>query len=140
MPPDQTKTQPETFLEKGKAKIKKAVVQTLDKRQGAQEVVRLIDQLQKVIIIYQVRAGNHRIRAGLTRAMVAVPAAIDLRPGHAAGGKLLRVVFASRLTGRLSIQVFIRYVSEAQRGETTRTIFGPRANALVENAGGGWKN
>lgn len=64
----------------------------LDKAQDASAVVKLIDQLQKTILIYQVCVQDRQLRTGLTRAMADVPTAIDPQPGRAIDGKFLRVV------------------------------------------------
>ena len=63
------------------------MARVLDKTQDASAVVRLIDQLQRAILIYQVRAGNCRLRAGLTRAMADISTAIDPQSGRAVDGK-----------------------------------------------------
>ena len=68
---DDIEKQSKVLLEKGK------MAQILDKTQDASAVVRLIDQLQKAILIYQVRAKNCWLQAGLTRIMTGVPTAID---------------------------------------------------------------
>jgi len=63
----------------------------LDKARDASAVVKLIDQLQKSILIYQVCKKNHQLQIGLTRMMTDVPTAIDPQPGRAVDGRSLRV-------------------------------------------------
>jgi len=79
-------------LEKGKT------ARFLDKAQDTQAVIRLIDQLQKTILIYQVCAKSCQVQAGLTRVMTDVPTAIDSQPGRAVDGKFLCAVFTLGLT------------------------------------------
>ena len=84
---DDIEKRSQTLLEKGK------VARVLDKEQEAQAVVRLIDQLQKTILIYQVCTGGCRVSAGLTRSMADVPTAVDPQPGHTIDGKLVQDIF-----------------------------------------------
>ena len=80
---------------------KRKVARVLDKTQDASAVTKLIDQLQKAILIYQVCAKISRFGAGLTRTMTGVPTAIDPQPGRTVDGRFPRVVLAlSRLTAR----------------------------------------
>jgi len=66
----------------------------LDKTQDAQAVVRLVDQFQKTILIYQVCPGSCQARARLTRVVKGLTAAIDPQPDRAIDSGFLRVVFA----------------------------------------------
>jgi len=66
----------------------------LDEMQDASAVVKLIDQLQKSILIYQVCVKNYRLEAVLTRIMTVVPTTIDPQPGRTVDGKFLCVVLA----------------------------------------------
>ena len=68
------------------------MARVLDKTQDASAAIKLIDQLQKAILIYQVRTKNCQLQAGLTRPISDVPTAIDSQPGHAVDGKFLGVV------------------------------------------------
>jgi len=70
----------------------------LDKAQDTQAVVRLIDQLHKTILIYQVCAKSCQVWAVLTPVTTGVPTAIDPQPGRTVDGKSLRIIFALGLT------------------------------------------
>jgi len=83
------------------------MARVLDKAQDASVVVKLVDQLQKTIIIYQVCAKDRQVQAGLTRVIAGVSTTIDPQSSHATDGMFLRTVFALELTSRLSIQDFV---------------------------------
>jgi len=85
-----------------------------DKTRDAAAVVKLVDQLQKTIIVYQVRAKDHKIQVGLTRVIAGVPTTIDPQSSHTTDGMFLLIVLALKLTGRLLIQDFIWCISETQ--------------------------
>jgi len=85
-----------------------------DKTRDAAAVVKLVDQLQKTIIVYQVCPQDRQIQAGLTRVIAGVSTTIDPQSSHATDGMFLRTVSALKLTGRLLIQDFIRCILETQ--------------------------
>ena len=90
---DDIEKRSEALLGKGKT------ARVLDKTRDASAVAKLIDQLQKAILIYQVCAKFSRLGAGLTRTMTGVSTAIDPQPGRTVDGKFPRVVLTlSRLT------------------------------------------
>jgi len=90
------------------------MARVLDKAQDASAVVKLVDQLQKTIIIYQVCVQACQIQAALIRMMAGVSTTVDPQSSHTAGGMFLWIVFTSELTSRLLIQGFIRCISKAQ--------------------------
>lgn len=55
------------------------VARVLDKTKDSAEVVTLVEKLRQAIVVYQVCAGNHRIRNLLTFG-TDVPTAIDVQP------------------------------------------------------------
>jgi len=85
-----------------------------DKTRDAAAVVKLVDQLQKAIIIYQVCPKDCQVQVALMRMITGVSTAIDPQSSHATDGMLLRTVSGLELTGRLLIQDFIRCISETQ--------------------------
>ena len=89
--------QSQVLLEKGK------ITRFLDKAKDARAVVRLIDQLQRAIIIYQACAMSWQVRSELMRVTAGVPTTIDPQPGCAVDSTFLGVVFALILTGWLSV-------------------------------------
>ena len=93
---------------------KGTMARVLDKAQDASAVVKLVDQLQKTIIIYQVCVQACQIQAALIRMMAGVSTTVDPQSSHTAGGMFLWIVFTSELTSRLLIQGFIRCISKAQ--------------------------
>jgi len=124
----------EALLGKGK------VARVLDKTQDASAVTKLIDQLQKAILIYQVCAKISRLGAGLTRTMAGVSTAIDPQPGRTVDSKFPRVGPRIELTDRLLIQVLVRRISETERGKMTRGCFGVGTDVLIANPGDNWEN
>ena len=100
--------QSRVLLEKGK------INRFLDKAKDARAVVRLIDQLQRAIIIYQACAMSWQVRSELMRVTAGVPTTIDPQPGCAVDGMFLCVAFALMLTGRLLIKVLIWGIPETQ--------------------------
>jgi len=93
---------------------KELTARAVDKTQDAAAVVKLVDQLQKTIIIYQVCPKDCQVREALTRMMTGVSTAIDPQSSHATDGVFLRTVSALELTTRLLIQDFIRCISETR--------------------------
>ena len=90
---DDIRGQSQVLLEKGK------ITRFLDKAKDARAVVRLIDQLQRAILIYQVCAMSWQVQSELTRVTTGVPTAINPQPGRAADGVFLCVIVALMLTG-----------------------------------------
>jgi len=90
------------------------MARVLDKARDASAVVKLVDQLQKTIIIYQVCARDRQVRAALIRMMAGVSTTIDPQSSQAINGVFLRTVSALELTGRLLIQDFVWCISETQ--------------------------
>lgn len=80
--------------------------QFLDKEQDARAVVRLADQLQKAILIYQVCAKGCEVQPQLTLAMADVPTTINPQPDHAVDSMFPHVTFVLKLTSCL-LKVFI---------------------------------
>ena len=70
------------------------VAQVLDKMQDTLAILKLIDQLQKAILIYQVCVKVCQIQVGLTQMMTDVPTTINPQPGHTVDGKFLCIVLA----------------------------------------------
>jgi len=92
------------------------MARAVDKTQDAAAVVKLVDQLQKTIIVYQVCPKGCQVWAALTRMVTGVSTAIDPQSSHATDSMFLRTVSVLELTGRLLIQDFIRCISETHTG------------------------
>jgi len=104
----------QALLEKG------TVARVFDKAQDASVVIKLVDQLQKAILIYQVCVNNCQIQVGLTRVMAGVSTTIDPQSSRTIDGMFPHIVFVLELTGHLLIQDFVWCISETQRGGMAR--------------------
>jgi len=70
------------------------MARVLDKAHDASTVVKLVDRLQKTIIIYQVCARDCQVRAALIRMTAGVSTTIDPQSSQAIDGMFPRIVFA----------------------------------------------
>ena len=72
--------------EKGK------IPRVLDKTQDSGEVIKLVEELRRAILVYQVSARHRRSRKSLTRG-AGVAAAVDIQPGRPFDCKFLPLGF-----------------------------------------------
>ena len=126
--------QSQVLLEKGK------ITRFLDKAKDARAVVKLINQLQRAILIYQVRVISCQVQSEIMRMTTGIPTAINPQPGCTVDGMFLRAIVALMLTGHLLIEVLVWGIPETQRGKVTCTRSGACTDILPEISGGDWKN
>ena len=74
--------------EKGK------IARALDKMRDSGEVIKLVEELRRTILVYQVSARHHQSRGSLTRG-TGVTTAVDIPPGRPSDCEFLPLIFDS---------------------------------------------